>query len=80
MNWRAFLKKVYLWKFKVITATLWSLDILKAHAIVYFLLVNLYSALRFGLYFAVDELPLVEIELKKANCREKALKVSCYSY
>ncbi|KAK7245229.1 hypothetical protein RIF29_40064 [Crotalaria pallida] len=31
-------------------------------------------AARFGLCFAVDELPLVEIELKKANCREKALK------
>ncbi|KAK7251291.1 hypothetical protein RIF29_34347 [Crotalaria pallida] len=32
------------------------------------------SVARFGVCFAVDELPLVEIELKKANCTEKALK------
>lgn len=28
------------------------------------------------IYFPVDELSLVEIELKKAHCREKALKVT----
>jgi [histone H3]-trimethyl-L-lysine4 demethylase len=47
-----------------------SLDISKAHAIVYFL-----QFLRFHLCFTVDELPVVEIELKKASCRQKALKV-----
>jgi len=41
-----------------------------------FLLV--YTASMFDLYFSVDELPLVVIELKKANCREKAVKVSYY--
>lgn len=41
-----------------------------------FLLV--YTASRFDLYFSVDELPLVEVELKKANCREKAVKASYY--
>jgi hypothetical protein len=73
MNWRAFLKQVYLWKFKVlwtIALQLYdSLDLLKARAIVYFL-VNL------GFCCTVDELPLVEIELKKANCRQKASKVN----
>lgn len=49
-----------------------SLDLSNARAIVYFL--NL-QFLRFHLCFTVDELPIVKIELKKASCRQKALKV-----
>ncbi|KAK7281703.1 hypothetical protein RIF29_09917 [Crotalaria pallida] len=35
---------------------------------------NLFDLTGLSLKIQVDELPLVEIELKKANCREKALK------
>lgn len=48
------------------------------HLFIFFSLV--YTAPRFDLYFSVDELPLVEVELKKANCREKAVKVGYYIY